>query len=879
MKGIKFIIILLNIGDCLLYGQYQLQPRVYSIPDENREEIFYDNFSTNRNNWTLVIDDRSFRKLESGSLKCWSFNTNDPKFWKSAFILKKINIDESKDFEIEVSVKCSQYGQSVIPVIWGRNSETLGTLYFGYSSTGQIQILNFKNNNFEYIFNSNKKSEFVKIDDYNKLTVRKCSGIIYFFINEKLVYKIDYFKLPGNEFGIQAPSNSVVYIDYLKLSYIGDVNYEKLVKRIVLNKLEQWESRGKFEKTIDYENRVNQRTKSRMVARLTQEAIDSIGKQKNNLTLLRNEYEADKEAFRLYFCEGDPIYLNVPINEARSFDENFFNLGIRSRFTLENNKFHVVYIDFTNPALEKAYAYRSSKEAYNIKRLFPDIGVIDTVIIPKNVIIQEIAKKEVFFQKQLSDKTKELIEKNEITNNVKTDVSAKVIEVNDSSGETKLDYQITYSYEVIKVLFENQTDDYKPGEFKASGSKAAQLTLELLKKTIENDLAVYLNSGTKVTIKITGSADATPVSRKINYAGEYGIFQGENCFINNRLSKITITEDGGINSNEQLAFLRTYGVRQFIETYCDDLRSTQNVFQHYCEVTKETGSQYRRIAIELIIHDAFKGKQKSDLFHDEINISDVDIEIPETGKYNENYFALIIGNENYSNEIQADFAINDAKVFREYCLKTFGIPENQIQYYENATYGQMQGAIKWVTDIIRAFNSDVNVLLFYSGHGMPDEQNKNPYILPVDGSADIPATALALNDLYVKLQAENPKSVTVFLDACFSGGSRNGMLMSGKGVVISPKQDILKKNFIVFSAASNVEIAYPYKDKYHGMFTYFLLKEIKNSKGNFTYYDMFESLKTNVNRQSVIVNKKSQTPSVQIGLDLSEQWKTMKINQ
>lgn len=860
----------------------EIDPKKYLIPEEYKNDIFSDDFSTNKNNWTMVIDERSFRKIENGYLNYWSYFTNDPTFWRSAFCLKNIEIDETKNFELEISVKCTQYGVSIIPLIWGRNTENLNTLYFGFTSKGEFQVLKFENNAFS---NLSKliRSDAIIPSNYNLLTLRKFGSKLYFFINKELVFQMPSINLPGHEFGFQAPSNSNVFADFIRMTYIGDLSYEKKVKSIVVNKYEKWLVRGKFEKTVDYELRVNQSTKNKMIARLVQEVIDSIGNTKNKFELLRNEYNPDHEMFKVYLKANDPIALNVPIKEASSFDENFLKLILNPRFTIENNTFPLVYMDFTNPQNKLTYSFRNQKETFDVRKIFPNIGQIDTVIIPKEILIQEIAKQEVVFQKQLADFTTKMVESKDITDNVKTNVIASVVEEKDVVGKSELNYRVTYSYEVIKAIFEGQTDDFPLGKYKVSTSNAAKLTLEVLKETVEKKLYKFLDSGTKVTVKITGSTDATPVNSAIKYDGEYGIFSDADCFVNDHLSTVNLSQNSGITSNEQLAFLRTYSVRQFIETYIDALRGTQNIFQHYCVISKEKGSQYRRVAIELTIHKAFEGKKASELFPEtEMKAdpkSDVDINIPELNVKNDKCFALIIGNENYKNEIQVPFAIHDAIVFKEYCLKTFGIPDNQIHYIENATFGQLQGEIKWLSDIIKAFKGEAKILLYYAGHGMPDENKRSPYILPVDGSSSIPATALELNELYAKLQEFKTNSITVFLDACFSGTSREGTLAAGRGVAIKPVENILRNNFIVFSATSNKETALPYKDKYHGMFTYFLLKKIKESKGDFNYNELFEFVKTNVNQQSILINQKTQMPSINISTDLQDSWKTLKINK
>lgn len=330
----------------------EIIPESYFIPDEYKENVFFDDFSTNKNNWTMVIDERSFRKIENGYLNYWSSFTNDPKYWRSAFCLKNIDIDETKNFEIEVSIKCTQYGVSIIPLIWGRNTENLNTYYFGFSSNDEFQIMKYENNDFSPFTKLNKTTALLT-NDFNKLTIRKFGDKLYFFINEVLVHQMPVVKLPGNEFGFQAPSNSTVIADYIRLSYIGDLNYEKKIKAIVLDRNRKWLLKGKFEKMADYEHRVNPSTKNKMIAKLVQETIDSIGNTVNKFELRQNEYNPELEQFKIYFNTNDTLAIHVPIKEASSFDQNFSNLIVRPRFTLENNTFPLVYMDLINPRNNK----------------------------------------------------------------------------------------------------------------------------------------------------------------------------------------------------------------------------------------------------------------------------------------------------------------------------------------------------------------------------------------------------------------------------------------------------------------------------------------------------------------------------------------------
>lgn len=130
--------------------------------------------------------------------------------------------------------------------------------------------------------------------------------------------------------------------------------------------------------------------------------------------------------------------------------------------------------------------------------------------------------------------------------------------------------------------------------------------------------------------------------------------------------------------------------------------------------------------------------------------SDVDINIPQSTIKNANTFVLIFGIENYieSDISKVDFALNDGAKFREYCLRTLGIPEQNIHYRSDATRNQLRSEIKWARNISEAYGKDANLIVYYSGHGMPDERTRKAYLLPADGIANDPESGYALSSLY-----------------------------------------------------------------------------------------------------------------------------------
>ena len=258
-------------------------------------------------------------------------------------------------------------------------------------------------------------------------------------------------------------------------------------------------------------------------------------------------------------------------------------------------------------------------------------------------------------------------------------------------------------------------------------------------------------------------------------------------------------------------------------------------------------------------------------------VSVVDENIPETNTKNNNTFAVIIANENYQSVAPVPYALNDGKIFREYCLKTLGIPEKQIKYIPNATGNQIKAQINWLQTLAEVFTNP-HIIFYYAGHGIPDESSRTAYLLPVDGIGTDVSTGYKLDDLYAVLGKMPAENVTVFMDACFSGSKREeGMLASVRGVAIKARSGMPQGNMVVFSAAQSDETAYPNNEEKHGMFTYFLLKKLQDTKGDVTLHELGEYITTNVSQQSILLNGKSQTPCVTPSASLDASWREWKL--
>ena len=255
-------------------------------------------------------------------------------------------------------------------------------------------------------------------------------------------------------------------------------------------------------------------------------------------------------------------------------------------------------------------------------------------------------------------------------------------------------------------------------------------------------------------------------------------------------------------------------------------------------------------------------------------VSDVDENIPVAANPNTNTFALIIANEHYTQVAAVPFALNDGKVFREYCMKTLGLGQKNIRYIPDATGNQIKAGVNWLASVTEAFDNP-QVIVYYAGHGIPDEVSKSAYLLPVDGNGSDVTTGYKLDNLYATLGSMPASRITVFMDACFSGSKREqGMLAEARGVALKSKSGVPQGNMVVFSAAQGDETAYPNREQQHGLFTYYLLKKLQETKGDISLKALGEYITKQVSQQSLLLNSKKQTPCVIPSSAVGSDWQS-----
>ena len=240
------------------------------------------------------------------------------------------------------------------------------------------------------------------------------------------------------------------------------------------------------------------------------------------------------------------------------------------------------------------------------------------------------------------------------------------------------------------------------------------------------------------------------------------------------------------------------------------------------------------------------------------------------GKKNKKALALIIGISKYNNAPEAKYADRDANYFSDFAESILGIKKNNIKLISNnsANNFAIKKALKiWLKGYSEPNQSDIYI--FFAGHGLASTDGKELYLLPYDGEPRLlEDTALLRSEIFETLQSINPKSVTVFLDACYSGQTREKdmILADARPIAIVPVESDVPENFTVFSASSGSEISGSLPEADHGLFSYFLMKGLEgdadaNNDKKITNGELHSYVRSNVTRQAIRLGRE-QTPEL-----------------
>lgn len=208
--------------------------------------------------------------------------------------------------------------------------------------------------------------------------------------------------------------------------------------------------------------------------------------------------------------------------------------------------------------------------------------------------------------------------------------------------------------------------------------------------------------------------------------------------------------------------------------------------------------------------------------------------------------AVIIGITDYKNLPKAEFANDDARVFYDYAIRALGVKPENIKLLVDADADEVEiikGFKSWLPSRVK---STTDVYVFYSGHGLPTQDGQGLYLLPPRADRDfISRTSIQFQEISADIQAAKPKSVTIFMDACYSGQARSGeaLVTNARPVALKADKKLFPDNFTVITASQADQISSSSPDLKHGIFSYYLMKGMEgdadsNKDGKITLGEM-----------------------------------------
>lgn len=241
--------------------------------------------------------------------------------------------------------------------------------------------------------------------------------------------------------------------------------------------------------------------------------------------------------------------------------------------------------------------------------------------------------------------------------------------------------------------------------------------------------------------------------------------------------------------------------------------------------------------------------------------------------------AVVLGVETYSDPTipDAPYARKDAKIMGGYFSKAMGVGDVRVLTDADVTrmnlttlFDPEKGRLAKVVD-----PDSTDVFVYYSGHGVPVEGNdggNDVLLVPFDvEKAWIKDYGYSLNKLYRDLAALEAKSVTVILDACFSGGSRSSQRfrsqnVGGQKLVIVDDAQMAQPwladaGFRIFTSSRGDQTSLGNDLSQSGLFTYYIAVGLqgeadKDKDGQVTIGELAEFVASGVDKES----QGSQTP-------------------
>lgn len=397
----------------------------------------------------------------------------------------------------------------------------------------------------------------------------------------------------GNLYLAYSTGKNITY----KLMSALSPNFTKLLADELNDKMNEWLKMMPGESLQDYNLRVTEESRMAQMKLFEQEIATRMA---DNLVAMSDvelgNYSLDSNTLAINFDNMPTVYLNVPENELTSFKSgNDLEFRNAKYGITPNDKFELIYAEVYNKNSGKTYTF-NNLERQSLSYLMSNENFVPLELIQQSnlegIRLQDIKDNIITLAKQ----------QDKVSDHTHFNVNSKIVPATDNAGNNIMNYQIDFSYEVDPGY--SAREDFAPGKYVVDESPAAKSMLEIIKTALETDFAQYVKPGKDVVVKVTGMADALPISGRIAYNGIYGDFKEEPVYKSGDLIAITVEKATGITDNDQLAFLRATGVKDFIGNNVKGLGSMNIDYQTNIDISEDKGGEFRRIKVEFTFVDA-----------------------------------------------------------------------------------------------------------------------------------------------------------------------------------------------------------------------------------------------------------------------------------
>ena len=609
-------------------------------------------------------------------------------------------------------------------------------------------------------------------------------------------------------------------------------------------------------------------------------------------------YIAEREEFPITI-NGNILSIKIPLEEAKTFKPNYANAKVTAskQLNITGSEYETFNIKIAHPITGSIYNFGEQRDPLYLDNTIdktaetgvPVLSISAKLIEPSgNNLIDGNEKAEI--ELTLNNSGNGIAKDVRINMSAKNSIGLKFDQAQKLSGIAPGQKQIVKLQIEADRNLKNGTADFTITVTEWKGFNPAPINLSVNTQEFKKPKLVYIESGIKELMgngnNIIENNEIIELSALIQNIGQ-GPSEKTDVFFKINDSNIISTtpkklsqQIGDIKPGESLALTFAFTVNNEYSG-SDQLPIEISLLEKFQEYggTFPLNLEMKKVSMTAQ-NIKVEGEYNKDVAIKEVSLtSDVDKNIPDSNNKNSKRYALIIGNEHYSTfqtglktESDVAFASNDAITFAKYAEKTLGVPSDQITLLVDANSTAMKRELNRITSLAQYSNGEAELIIYYAGHGFPDETTKEGYIIPVDVTGTDITSGIKLADMYKQLAGANPKRVTIFLDACFSGGGRDAGLLAARGIKVTPKSEPIEGNLVIFSACSAEQTSLPYSEKTHGLFTYFLLKKFQESKGNISYQDLGAYIRQEVPLKSVLVNGKDQNPEVLFSPSIENQW-------